>query len=238
MSNMSLGAPADIALAQGTPAIVGSEKLGPDLALSFADGKTLVVRDFFVVGEEGDFSRLLLPDGEAFVTGLMGPEPIYSAQEDAAKPGLHGSETDAAPQADIPEVEGGAGESMDWSGPLLLAGTGLTLGSGVSFLSESDEKETAEVAPNEAEELSLAVDEMMGAETDMVAPEEYDPEASTADPQAAHRPEGAAMEETNPTEDAVESAFVGGANMTGAELPMAAEFPHDLPPELMTEFVG
>ena len=83
VSNMSLGTPADISLARGTPAIVASDKLGSDLALSFADGKTLLVRDFFVIGEEGDFSRLLLPNGEAFVTGLMGPEPSYITDRNA-----------------------------------------------------------------------------------------------------------------------------------------------------------
>ncbi|WP_243263353.1 hypothetical protein [Sulfitobacter dubius] len=233
VSNMSLGAPADISLAQGTPAIVASDKLGSDLALSFADGKTLLVQDFFVIGEEGDFSRLLLPDGEAFVTGLMGPEPTYSTDGDVAEHTVHDAEDAAALQAEQPGVQESAGEGMDWSSPLLLAGTGLSLGAGVNFLSGSDDDGAPVAAQSETAELSLAVDEVIGAEPDKLTPEEYDSEVSTTGPETAEAPEGAAMEGADPADDAMEGAFVGGADM-----PMDMEYQQDLLAELMTEFVG
>ena len=238
VSNMSLGAPADIVLAKGTPAIVASDKLGSDLALRFADGKTLLVRDFFVIGEEGDFSRLLLPNGEAFVTGLMGPEPSYRADKNATGSGLTASEEELAPQLDLSEAQEGAGGSIDWSSPLVLAGTGLSLGAGVDFLSGSDEEEAPVLVQSEAQAFSLAVDEMIGAPSDTLEPEEYDPEAPATEATADEAPEGAAMKDSDPADDALNGTFVGGANLSEAEMPLDAGLQHELPPELIMEFVG
>lgn len=233
VSKMSLGAPAVISLAQGTPAIVASDKLGSDLVLSFADGKTLLVQNFFVIGEQGDFSRLLLPDGEAFVTGLMGPEPTYSTDGDVAGHTVHGAEGAAALQAEQPGVQESAGERVDWSGPLLLAGTGLSLGAGVNFSSGNGDDGASAASESEATELSLAVDEVIGTESDRLAPEEYDSDVSTPGPETAEATEGAATEGSDPGDDAMEGAFVGDA-----DIPMDMEYRQDLLAELMTEFVG
>lgn len=238
VSNMSLGTPADISLARGTPAIVASDKLGSDLALSFADGKTLLVRDFFVIGEEGDFSRLLLPNGEAFVTGLMGPEPSYITDRNAQGSVEAGSEAEREVLSGLSEVQEGAGESMDWSSLLLFAGTGLSLGAGVNFLSGSDEEEAPVLAQSEAQAFSLAVEEVIGTASDALEPKDYDPEVPTTDVETGETPEDVAMEDSDPADDAPNGVFIGGANLSVAEMPVEAEFQHDLPPELMTEFVG
>ncbi|SFH37763.1 hypothetical protein [Sulfitobacter dubius] len=238
VSNMSLGTPADISLARGTPAIVASDKLGSDLALSFSDGKTLLVRDFFVIGEEGDFSRLLLPNGEAFVTGLMGPEPSYTTDGNAQGSVEAGSEAESEVLAGLSEVQDGAGESMDWSSPLLFAGTGLSLGAGVNLLSGNDEEEAPVLAQSEAQAFSLAVEEVIGAASDTLERKDYDPEAPSTEVETDETPEGATMKDSDPADDATKGAFVGDANLSGAEIPMKAGFQHDLPPELMTEFVG
>lgn len=238
-SHMSLGAPADISLAEGTSKIVASDKLGSDLVLRFADGKTLLVRDFFAIGPDGDFSRLLLPNGEVFATGLMSPEPFYEADREALEPVYDVVSAEPVVRGADAELQSvGLGETVDWSSPLLLAGAGLSLGAGANFLTSSGDEDAAVAARTEDLELSLAVSDLMGSEPDTLDPEEYGVEAAVSTPDPAEAPEGADMKEAAPAEGSAEGTFVSEPGMSPAVLPMDAEFQDGLSAELLTEFVG
>jgi len=73
-SHLPLAAPTDITLTARNAQISGYQKSGADLSVRFADGNALQLQNFFVIGEQGDFSRLISASGAPLVTGLMGPE--------------------------------------------------------------------------------------------------------------------------------------------------------------------
>lgn len=237
-SNLSLESPMDVSLTQGAAAIVASDKLGSDLHLSFADGETLQVQDFFVIGPDGDFSRLLLPSGEPFVTGLMGPEPAYEAGGGAQGQTPEGSGAEGATRVDAAGSQDvDAAEGMDWSNPMLLAGAGLSLGSGVEFLSGGDNEPAPPTAREEDAEFARAIDELTGRDPDTLDPAEYDLEAQTAEPETDEAAENVAAEAVDPADGTVDGTFVDGTGMAEIQLPVDAEAQHDMLAELMTEFV-
>lgn len=76
-SDIRLSAPSDVHFGSGAPGIAFYEKSGADLRVTLLDGQEVMIRDFFVIGESGQYSRLR--DGGAAgnveVTGLIAPEP-------------------------------------------------------------------------------------------------------------------------------------------------------------------
>ena len=71
-SRRVLAEPTDVSV--GAP-VLGTEKAGQDLVVRLANGETQTIENFFVIGPDGDFSRLLSASGTPVVTGLMAPEP-------------------------------------------------------------------------------------------------------------------------------------------------------------------
>lgn len=80
-SHLPLAAPTDITLTARNAQISGYQKSGADLSVRFADGNALQLQNFFVIGEQGDFSRLISASGAPLVTGLMGPEAESETDE-------------------------------------------------------------------------------------------------------------------------------------------------------------
>lgn len=75
--DLRLTAPSDVYFGPATPGIAFYEKTGADLAVTLLDGEMVTIRNFFAIGESGEYSRLLLgPGGEAELTGLVAPEPF------------------------------------------------------------------------------------------------------------------------------------------------------------------
>lgn len=239
-SNVSLKVPMDVSLVNGAASIISSDKIGSDLALTFADGTTLRVQDFFVIGENGNFSRLLLPGGEAFVTGLMGPEPAYPDGDAATVQAAQDSGTqDASGDNDNAGQDDGLGQSLDWSDPLLLAGAGLSLGSGVDFLSSGGSDPAPVTAREEEDDLAQIIDALAGGESEVLDPAEYDADVEVQVPEVetGDASEDLAGEAVDPDDAPVDATFVG-APETGEALPtLDTDAQHDLLAELMTEFV-
>ncbi|MFC6758875.1 hypothetical protein ACFQFQ_04095 [Sulfitobacter porphyrae] len=137
-----------------------------------------------MIGENGDFSRLLLPSGDPFVTGLMGPEPAYpdGATEQMAQ--TSGAEDAAGGDGDAGQ-DGLVGQSVDWSDPLLLAGAGISLGSGVDFLSGGGSSTAPETGREEEDDLAQIIDDFTGGESEALDPSEYDMDTQEADAESA-----------------------------------------------------
>ena len=67
-SRRVLAEPTDVSV--GAP-VLGTEKAGQDLVVRLANGETQTIENFFVIGPDGDFSRLLSASGTPVVTGLI-----------------------------------------------------------------------------------------------------------------------------------------------------------------------
>lgn len=183
-SHLSFDTPTDFSLPQSTGGIAGLTKLGTDLNLLMANGDTVDIQDFFVIGDDGDFSRLLTDDGEVVVTGLMVPEadaggdfrtaqnPEQQMPEASADDPVNGYGTDAGHDADAER----------WIGPELIAGAGLSLGSGISLLSGdpdgTDAAEPSGLEPSDQEMNALSKDiaGLMGDGDDTMRVQDYDPQ--------------------------------------------------------------
>ncbi|ATG46183.1 hypothetical protein CEW89_00510 [Celeribacter ethanolicus] len=176
-SRLSLEEPQQLFLSVSAQDISGYEKIGTDLTVEFASGDSLYVDDFFVMGENGDYSRLVTQAGDVLVTGLMAPEPELQAGADVASE----MSVSDAPQAPSEAGEGIAHEGTD---PLLLVGAGLAglaTSSAVDFFDDSSSQggspKNAAVdalAASELEERLMAID----ADEDTVALGEADVETS------------------------------------------------------------
>ncbi|RAI52891.1 hypothetical protein DOO74_15505 [Rhodobacteraceae bacterium AsT-22] len=82
-SELRLESPADVYFGDATPGIAYYEKSGADLNVTLLDGTTVLIEDFFVIGAEGRYSRLLQGrDGSEEVTGLIAPEPLLASVGD------------------------------------------------------------------------------------------------------------------------------------------------------------
>lgn len=81
-TEMSLDAPADIFFGETTPGIAFYEKIGSDLYVTLLDGTEVQLKNFFVIGADGSYSRLLVGANRAEeITGLVAPEPIAFSTE-------------------------------------------------------------------------------------------------------------------------------------------------------------
>ena len=76
-NDIRISTPSDVHFGSGAAGIAFYEKSGADLKVTLLDGQEVMIRDFFVIGESGQYSRLR--DGGAAgdieVTGLIAPEP-------------------------------------------------------------------------------------------------------------------------------------------------------------------
>jgi len=151
-SHLALDTATDIALSRSVPGIANYSKIGPDLRLSFTDGQSLYIENFFVLSPQGEYSQLFASDGTALVTGLVAPEP--EPKETAlSAPGNGTGDPMIATEASGAEAREGSGVSMgdgasddgaadahaDRANPLLLTGVGLASGYGSSFLATSED---------------------------------------------------------------------------------------------------
>lgn len=143
-SEISITAPSDIYFGKGAPGIAYFEKAGADLRVTLLDGQQVVLRDFFVIGPEGDASRLLDGvGGPVEVTGLLAPEPfqpetgtIHPVEVDPVDTGhADTGHADAGAVVTAPEAEAAApvqaeaapagAEAADGTGGWSFGGVGL-----------------------------------------------------------------------------------------------------------------
>jgi hypothetical protein len=76
-TELPLTQPADVFFGSASPGIAFYEKIGPDLNITLLDGTDVVIKNFFVIGPDGSYSRLLVGAERAEeITGLVAPEPI------------------------------------------------------------------------------------------------------------------------------------------------------------------
>lgn len=85
-NDVRLTAPSDVYFGSGVAGIAYYEKSGADLRVILLDGQEVLVRDFFVIGPAGEYSRLLDGGaaGEVEITGLLAPEPFVPPTEPTA----------------------------------------------------------------------------------------------------------------------------------------------------------
>lgn len=76
-NDIRIGKPSDVHFGSGAAGIAFYEKSGADLKVTLLDGQEVMIRDFFVIGEAGQYSRLRDggASGDIEVTGLIAPEP-------------------------------------------------------------------------------------------------------------------------------------------------------------------
>lgn len=167
-------------LGSGSPGIAFYEKAGADLRVTLLDGKVVSLQNFFAMGPNGEYSRLL--NGEAGtpeVTGLIAPEPFVPRDDTPAlttAPNLgtelspepesspapqptprepvastYGGESLATPEGGAPAEATPAGDAGFFGMPADLVAFGAAnLGLLWVGLSEDDEAPTPPPAPEEA----------------------------------------------------------------------------------------
>lgn len=179
-SHLSLETSTDFSLPQSTGGIAGLTKLGADLNILMANGDNVDILDFFVIGDDGEFSRLLSDDGEVVVTGLMVPEADKGGDFRNAR-----NPEQQMQEASADDPVNGYGHDADaggWIGPELIAGAGLSLGSGISLLSgDTDGTDAAEPSglersDQEMNALSKDIAGLMGDADDTMGVQDYDPQ--------------------------------------------------------------
>lgn len=214
LSQLSLDIPKTVSLDPATARVVGFDKAGTDLTVAFADGETLHIENFFVIGPDGDFSRLISPSGETIVTGLMGPESdgvMVGEPRDAADAGAQVASDTASLSFAAADSDG-----ADWGGSALLAAAGISVGSGIgAFSGDGGSGGTPEAAPgadtdddlfvqsDDADaELAALVAELTGGNPLLEQTQGYDIEALTADPdQPEQEPSAFEQDGENPVTD-------------------------------------
>lgn len=84
-NDVRLSVPSEVYFGSGAAGVAFYEKSGADLKVTLLDGQEVMVRDFFVIGPAGEYSRLR--DGGSAgaieVTGLIAPEPFVPADPTA-----------------------------------------------------------------------------------------------------------------------------------------------------------
>jgi len=74
-----LSRPMDVFLGRNGAGIAYYEKSGADLRITLLDQQEVLVRNFFAIGANGEYSRLLKTQGgEVEVSGLIAPEPFVA----------------------------------------------------------------------------------------------------------------------------------------------------------------
>jgi hypothetical protein len=173
-SRRVLAEPTDVSV--GAP-VLGTEKAGQDLVVRLANGETQTIENFFVIGPDGDFSRLLSASGTPVVTGLMAPEPDMP-QDSEFTQGMQAPQGVAA--ADTASAEDdGTGTAGDWDNTALFAGAGFSLGSGIGLLSGDDSDaapaRTAQSTQPETEaDLVEVIDALTGPEDAALQPSDFE----------------------------------------------------------------
>ncbi|VDC21159.1 BapA/Bap/LapF family prefix-like domain-containing protein [Pseudogemmobacter humi] len=81
-NDIRLSGPSDVYFGAAAAGIAYYEKSGSDLRVTLLDGQEVMVRNFFVIGADGEYSRLLDggAGGEVEVTGLIAPEPFIPSE--------------------------------------------------------------------------------------------------------------------------------------------------------------
>ncbi|WP_162792148.1 hypothetical protein [Pseudosulfitobacter sp. DSM 107133] len=179
-----LDAPTDVSLAPGV-SIVGTEKVGGDLVVGLSNGETLHLDDFFVIGPDGDFSRLMSASGEPLVTGLMGPEPDFPQSAETTE----AMQSVESPATSSPDAAGSDADADGWGDLALITGAGFTLGSGISFLSgggggsdSGAQGPEVQFQVSDQAEFAAAIEELTGPEDQILQDSEFDTEFSAAAP--------------------------------------------------------
>lgn len=190
-SIVTLSSPADIAFQPNTAPVLNFKKIGSDLSVDFADGDTLRLINFFVVGPSGEFSRLIPNGTEVVVTGLMGPEAEGGdaqelAEDYLAVPSSGFAVSESTPVGGDNSMSGGEG-SDSWSGSAIAAVVGLPLGSGLGSLFGGEDQPESEdlvssfmIEPKE-KELAETVGELTKDDLDALTLGETQPESDWMD---------------------------------------------------------
>ncbi|MCL4067140.1 hypothetical protein M3484_11215 [Pseudomonas sp. GX19020] len=84
-NDVRLSVPSEVYFGSGVAGVAFYEKSGADLKVTLLDGQEVMVRDFFVIGPAGEYSRLRDGGsaGAVEVTGLIAPEPFVPADPSA-----------------------------------------------------------------------------------------------------------------------------------------------------------
>ena len=103
-TELPLSQPADVFFGSASPGIAFYEKVGPDLNITLLDGTDVVIKNFFVIGPDGSYSRLLVGAERAEeITGLVAPEPIAFTTDTLPEPEEGRPEAQPAPETVIAE---------------------------------------------------------------------------------------------------------------------------------------
>lgn len=122
VSRLALGETTEVTLGASAPQLNGYSKQGGDLQLQFSDGQSLVVENFFVLGDEGQFNRLNSEDGMTIVTGLVAPEP--KPEDVSAFTGMGDAmDSSAAPQDPSSDASSSSAASQSNLSDLLASGS-------------------------------------------------------------------------------------------------------------------
>lgn len=160
-SSVTLSGADEVMLAAGSPNVLHVEKRGSNLAVSFEDQQELALKDFFVIGPEGDFNQLLTFDGKVVATALTAPEAEpddFRPDSDPSTAAVVGTETTASSDG-LPDLENVDSQvAINW-----LAGTGLAYGFGSMLESQSDDGDDSEAVTKEAAAFASEVDALLGA---------------------------------------------------------------------------
>ncbi len=176
-SRVMLDEPSDVRLVVDAAAISGYEKVGADLLLQRVDGSIFHIQDFFKIGPNGEYSRLLGNADEMLVAGLMTPEPDYSVETPMlfsrgagdAMDGETVSGNDIVERTSTDGVEGGGFVSFLEEGLPRLAGAGLMLGSGFVIPNENDMAQSSSDSPpvSQSEDEDVVTMESLNGEAEL-----------------------------------------------------------------------
>lgn len=125
-ANVELSSPSDVYFGNAAPGIAFYEKSGADLKVTLLDGTETLIEDFFVIGPDGNYSRLLLgPNGTEEMSGLIAPEPLIPRDQPGVQTAEASTETQIIPEdtsaetmpETAPELQPGEREvvNVDWS---------------------------------------------------------------------------------------------------------------------------
>lgn len=104
-NEIKLSAASDVYFGSAVAGIAFYEKSGADLRVTLLDGQEIRIADFFVIGPQGQYSRLLDggANGSVEVTGLIAPEPFVPPEIQDEAPVVTAAVSE--PAVDTPEEE-------------------------------------------------------------------------------------------------------------------------------------
>lgn len=140
---VNLRTPSDVHLGTASPGIAFYEKAGADLRVTLLDGKVLMLQNFFAMGPNGEYSRLLNGEGGSVeVTGLIAPEPfvprddtpsLSTAVPVAAEAQPQPAESTEAPRAPVASTLAPEGAEMAETGDAAATGEAAAQDAGGFF---------------------------------------------------------------------------------------------------------